>query len=62
MKNKNNTTIWYVDDIHGIRQAVTYQEEVWEFINLNETENPQISVITNNKTKTNKKNKCCTIL
>ncbi|WP_342266883.1 hypothetical protein [Spiroplasma endosymbiont of Villa modesta] len=59
--NKNNTTIWYVDNINGVRQPVTYHEEVWECINLNETENKQINSINNNKTKINKKTKCCTI-
>ncbi|WP_339041801.1 MULTISPECIES: hypothetical protein [unclassified Spiroplasma] len=54
--SKNNTTTWYVDNINGVRQSITYNEEVWEHINLNE-------VVEDKKIKNNKQNikksKCC---
>ncbi|WJG71093.1 hypothetical protein [Spiroplasma ixodetis] len=56
--SKNNTTTWYVDNINGIRQSITYNEEVWENINLNEIiEDKKIK--NNNKKQNIKKNKCC---
>ncbi|WP_338987783.1 hypothetical protein [Spiroplasma endosymbiont of Dasysyrphus albostriatus] len=57
-KSKNNTTTWYVDNINGVRQSITYNEEVWEHINLNEV--VEDKKIKNNKQKQNiKKSKCC---